>query len=96
MVDIRIAVEDAGRANGLVRRLVGLFGGPSVSFDGIRNEVRVHSEWGSRAVVGVIDVVESWLVADGVGAATLSMGGRAYVMVRPAGSPDYEGSGASA
>jgi len=84
MVDIRIAIEDGKGAPGLVRRLVRLFGGTSVSFDGKRNEVRVHSEWESRAVVGVIDAVESWLVADGVGDATLSMGGRSYVMVRPA------------
>ncbi len=85
MVEIRVAVADATGAHGLVRRLVGLFDRSDVSFDGARNEVRVRSEWESRAVVQVIYAVESWLAADGVGPAKLSLGGRSYTMVGPAG-----------
>ena len=81
MVEIRVGVGDATGAHGLVRRLAGLFDLSSVSFDGTRNEVRVRSEWESRAVVQVIDTVESWLEADGVGSAKLSIRNRSYTMV---------------
>jgi hypothetical protein len=84
MVEIRVAVADAAGAHGLVRRLAGLFDRSSVSFDGTRNEVRVRSEWESHAVVQVIDTVESWLAADGVGSAKLSIEDRSYTMVGPA------------
>jgi hypothetical protein len=84
MVEIRVAIADPTGAHGLVRRLAGLFDRSSVSFDGARNEVRVRSESGSRAVVQVIDTVESWLEADGAGSATLSIGDRSYTMVGPA------------
>ena len=81
MVEIRVAVADASRAHALMRRLTGLFDRPSVSFDGARGEVRVRSEWGSRAVVHVIATVESWLALDGVESATLTIGDRSYTMV---------------
>jgi hypothetical protein len=42
MVEIRVAVADAAGAHGLLRRLTGLFGRSSVTFDGTRNEVRVR------------------------------------------------------
>jgi hypothetical protein len=83
MVEIRVAVEDATGAHGLVRRLAGLFDQSSVSFDEACNEVRVRSDWGSRAVVQVIDTVDSWLAAAGVGSAKLSIGDRSYTMVGP-------------
>ena len=83
MVEIRVAVADATGAHGLVRRLAGLFDRSSLSFDGARNEVRVRSESESPAVVQVIDTVESWLAADGVGSAKLSVGDRSYTMVGP-------------
>jgi hypothetical protein len=51
MVEIRVAVADAAVAHGLLRRLAALFDRSSVSFDGMRNEVRIHSEWESRSVV---------------------------------------------
>jgi hypothetical protein len=81
MVEIRVAVADAAGAHGLLRRLAGLFDRSSVSFDGIRNEVRVCSEWESRSVVKVIGTVESWLAADGIDSAKLSIGDRSYTMV---------------
>ena len=85
MVEIRVAVADAAGAHGLVQRLAGLFDLSSVSFDGMRNEVRVHSEWESRSVVEVINTVESWLAADGIDSAKLSVGDRSYTMLGPAG-----------
>jgi hypothetical protein len=84
MVEIRVAVADAARAHGLLRRLARLFDRSSVSFDGTRNEVRVRSEWESRSVVEVISTVESWLAADGIASATLSVGDRSYTMLGPA------------
>jgi hypothetical protein len=83
MVEIRVAVTDATRLNGLMRRLGRLFDRSSVSYDGARREVRVRSEWESRSVVEVIDAVQSWLEADGPGSARLSVGGRSYTMVAP-------------
>jgi hypothetical protein len=85
MVEIRVAVADAVGAHGLLRRLTELFDRSSVSFDGLRNEVRVHSEWESRSVVQVIAAVESWLTADGIDSAKLSVGDRSYTMLGPAG-----------
>src|SRR2546423_13803837 len=83
MVEIRVAVTDATRIHGLMRRLGSLFDRSSVSFDGARREVRVRSEWESRSVVEVIDAVQSWLGADGPGSATLSVGDRSYTIVAP-------------
>jgi hypothetical protein len=91
VLEIRVAVADATRAHGLMHRLAALFDRPSVSFDGARSEVRVRSEWGSRSVVQVIGTVESWLAADGVDSATLSIGDRSYTMTGSARStPDGE------
>jgi hypothetical protein len=87
MVEICIGVGNAIGAQGLVRRLGGVFEGPAVSFDGARQEVRVRSEWESRAVVHVINAVEAWLAEDGVDSAELSIGSRSYTMIRPAAIP---------
>jgi hypothetical protein len=38
-------------------------------------------------VVEVIDAVQSWLEADGLGSAKLSIGDRSYTMVCPAALP---------
>jgi hypothetical protein len=83
MVEIRVAVPDATRVHGLMRRLAGLFDRSSVSFDGA--QVRVRSEWGSRSVVEVLRAVESWLAEDGPDSAKLSVGDRSYTMLGPAG-----------
>ena len=90
MVEIRVAVPDATRVHGLMRRLAGLFGRSSVSFDGARREVRVRSEWESRPVDHVIDMLEWWLGAVGAGPAKLSVGDRSYTLVGPTGfgAPD--------
>jgi hypothetical protein len=85
MVEIRVGVRDATGAHGLLRRLAALFDRSSVSFDGRCNEVLVRSEWESRSVVEVIHTVQSWLAADGVDSAKLSVGDRSYTMVGPAG-----------
>lgn len=83
MVEIRVAAVDPTSVHGLVRRLTGLFDGPAVSFDPARREVRVRSEWESRSVAHVIDVVESWLASDGPECVTLSIGDRSYTMRGP-------------
>lgn len=80
MVEIRVAVTDATRIHGLMRRLGTLFDRSSVSYDGAQREVRVRSEWESRSVVEVIDAVQSWLEADGLGSARLSIGDRSYTL----------------
>jgi hypothetical protein len=90
MVEIRVAVPDATRVQGLMRRLAGFFDRSSVSFDGVQREVRVCSEWESRGVVQVLRAVESWLAEDGPDSAKLSVGDRSYTMVGPTGlgAPD--------
>ena len=81
MVEIRVTVEDTTRVPRLVRRLANLFERSAISFDRSRNEVRVESEWESRAVSGVIEAVQTWLSEDGAGSATLSIGNRSYRLV---------------
>ena len=83
MVEIRVAVTDATRVHGLLRRLGRLFDRSSVSFDTTRSEVRVRSEWESRSLVQVLGAVESWLAEDGSGSVRLSIGERSYTMVGP-------------
>jgi len=83
MVEIRVAVTDTTRIHGLMSRLGRLFDRSSVSFYGGRREVRVRSEWESRSVVEVIDAVQSWLEAEGLGSARLSVGDRSYTLVAP-------------
>jgi hypothetical protein len=95
MVEIRVALSEAAEPQGLLQRLGALFERSSVSFDETRKEVRVRSEWESRSVVEVIDTVQSWLAADGVGSAKLSVGDRSYTMVGPA-AISQSGRGAAA
>jgi hypothetical protein len=76
MVEIRVAVDDATRIHGLIRRLGALFDRSAVSFDRSRKEIRVESEWESRGVVTVIDAVEAWIEEDGGRRAMLSIGDR--------------------
>ena len=83
MVEIKVAVADGAGALGLLQRLVVLFERSAVSFDSTRNEVYVRSEWESRSVVQVIDTVESWLEADDIGSAKLSIGDNSYTMLCP-------------
>jgi hypothetical protein len=90
MVEIRVSVPDAAAANGLLARFAALFERSAVSFDAIRNEVRVRSEWESRSVVAVIDAVQSWLATDAVDSAELSLGDRSYTMAGPALVPQNE------
>jgi hypothetical protein len=80
MVEIRIAVGDATRVLGLMRRLAGVFDRSTLSFDGSRQQVLVTSEWESRSVVQVVDVVAAWLAENGADSATLSVGKRSYTM----------------
>jgi hypothetical protein len=91
MVEIRVAITDATRIHGLMRRLGTLFDRSSVSYDLARGELRVRSEWESRSVVEVIDAVQSWLEADGLGSVKLSVGDRSYTMVGPVAVPARSG-----
>jgi hypothetical protein len=83
MVEIRVTVEDATRVPPLVRRLANVFERSSISFDRSRNEVRVESEWESRAVMGVVEVVQAWLSENGAESATLSIGNSTCTLVAP-------------
>ena len=83
MVEIRVAVADAGAIHGLMRRFVAVFGRAAVSFDNARNEVHVRSDWGSRAVDQVVAAVEAWLVEDGIPAARLAVGDVVHTVVAP-------------
>ena len=84
MVEVCVAVADPNSAYGLVRGLGELFGRSAVSYDRSHCKVRVRSEWESRAVTQVIEIVQSWLAADGIGSAKLSIGDRSYTLVGPA------------
>lgn len=90
MVEIRVAVPNASRSMGLVHRLVGMFGGSSVSIDRARHEVCVRSESESRSVVQVIELVQSWLATDGDGPVTLWVGSRSHELRHPSLAPASE------
>jgi hypothetical protein len=83
MVEICVTVEDATRVPPLVHRLANVFERSSISFDRSRNEVRVESEWESRAVMGVVEVVQAWLSENGAESATLSIGNSTCTLVAP-------------
>jgi hypothetical protein len=80
-VEIRISVDDVTLAPELMRRLAGLFDSSSVSWDRAHSEVRVESEWESRGVAGVVEIVGAWIEEDGVASATLSMGDRSHTLL---------------
>ena len=61
----------------------GLTVGGSLGFSTASGEVKQEA----RAVVQVIEAVESWLAADGVASAKLSVGDRSYTMLGPAHRP---------
>jgi hypothetical protein len=63
-----------------MRRLAALFGRSAISFDHSRREVRVESEWESRALVEVIETVEAWISEVGGKGARLSIGEHAYYL----------------
>ena len=83
MVEIRVAVPDAERSHGLMRRLGVLFDRACVSLDMTRGEIQVRSEWESRSLAEVIGAVEAWLAEDGPDSARLSIGERSYTMFAP-------------
>jgi len=81
-VEIRISVDDVTLAPELMRRLAGLFEESTVSWDRAHYQVRVESEWGSRGVAGLLEIVAAWIEEQGVASATLSMGNRSHTLVR--------------
>lgn len=80
MVEIRVTVDDEMSVHGLMRRLAAIFGRSAISFDHSRKEVRVESEWESRAVMGVIDAVKTWVDEEDVTSAGLSIGAHSYLL----------------
>ena len=83
MVEIHVAVADPTVAQGLLGRLAGLIDRSSLSYDDSRNEIGVRAEWESRDIGRVIETVESWLSAERIASATLSIGERSYTMTNP-------------
>jgi hypothetical protein len=83
MVEIRVAVAEPAFAHGLMQSLAPPFDRSSIAFDRERGEVQVRSEWESRAVIQVIDVVDGWLAASGIASAKLSVGDRSHTLVGP-------------
>jgi hypothetical protein len=86
-MEIRISVDDVTLAPELMRRLAGLFDSSSVSWDRAQSEVRVESEWGSRGVAGLVEILGAWIEEDGVASATLSMGDRSEILLRSTPMP---------
>ena len=80
MVEIRVTVDDDMGVHALMRRLAALFGRAAISFDRSRSEVRVESEWESRALVEVIETVEAWIAEVGCKGARLSIGEHSYYL----------------
>ena len=81
MVEIRVTVADPTLVHTLMMRLRGLFDSSSVTYDGVRRQVCVCSEWESRAVSEVIDVVQSWMDDGDAGSAEMAVGDRRFTLV---------------
>ena len=81
MVEISVVVAEPTLAHGLIVRLGRTFDPSSVSYDWTRREVRVCSEWESRTVAGVVEVVQQWVEEVGAASATLAVGDRSYTLV---------------
>ena len=82
MVEIHVALADPSHVQGLLGSLAGMFGGSSLAYDEVRNEICVSSEWESRDVNQVVGAFESWLASDGAGSsAKLWIGDASYTMV---------------
>jgi hypothetical protein len=82
---LRISVEDAGAAGGLLQKLFGVFSAETVSFDAGRREVRVEPRVDSdRVLVQALAVVEDWLTEDGNGPTRIDVDGHSYLMAPPA------------
>ena len=78
MVDIRVEVEDTTRVPALVGRLRDLREVVDLVRSITEKKSSVESEWESRRVRGVLDVVQTWLTEDGAESATLSIGDSSY------------------
>jgi hypothetical protein len=83
MVEIRITVTDPALVHALMLRLRRLFAPPDVTYDAASKQVRVCSEWESRAVVEVVDAVQRWVDEGDTGSAELAVGDRHYTLVGP-------------
>ena len=80
MVEIRVAVEDTTRVPQLMWRLATLFDRSAISFDRLRGEVLVGSEWESRAAIRAVEIVQAWMKDADVDSATLSVGECRYTL----------------
>jgi hypothetical protein len=80
MVEIRVSVADGTDALLLMQRLAGVFDARAISFDALRDEVRVTADWESRAATAVVEVFEAWLKEDGAESARFSVGDRRYTL----------------
>ncbi len=83
MVEIRVTVADPALVHTLMVRLRGLFEPSAVTYDWARRQVRVCSEWESRAVSEVIDAVQSWMEDGDTGSAELAVGDHCYTLAAP-------------
>ena len=83
MVEIGVRIADGRLVHGLMRQLRGLFPSSAVTYDATHQQVCVRSEWESRAVIAVIDSVQTWIDESGSGTAVLTVGGRTYQVVGP-------------
>ena len=84
-MEMRIVVADAASASTLAERLMAAFGANRISRRDDRPEVGVrvgrHSD---RAVLRVLDAVDSWLDQAGAGFADMRLGKRSYRVARRA------------
>lgn len=90
---VRVAVEDAGAAGGLVQRLVSVFDADEVSFDAEAREVRVEANGtnSDRALVQTLGTVEEWLETSGYGPTKVEVFGRSYVLAPPTSDGNGDG-----
>jgi hypothetical protein len=82
-MQMRIVVPEAANTGALAQRLTAVFGRRRVASLPAGHEVDVRVEGASdRAVLRVVDTVESWLDQAGIGPAEMWLGEHAYKVAR--------------
>ena len=80
---IRVAVQDAASAKGLVQRLAGVFEPTLLLLDADRGEVRVEAKRESRQdVTRTLDLIADWLEEVEVASVVVLLGGKSHRVVR--------------
>jgi hypothetical protein len=83
-MEVQVGVGDAGSAGDLISRLVENDGAQGVSFDPLRERVRIEiTKCPEQALGGILGTVAGWLADSGSAPTEVEIDGRPYVLGAP-------------